>query len=199
MDISAFELPKCSSSGNPLQCADWRLKFAECASRGPPCLAATPVGAQIGRGVAQPGRALSSGGRGRRFESSLPDQFPVNCRFCIVTSCKSANKSLNSSYAAVVFPLSIAASVPSALARTRPPWTLATSYYGTRWFFIRRLAGIFRCRAAPVPGRRQGQRTSARVVRSAPYRAGARPTGRGYDRFRSARHGSHRPAGRACG
>src|SRR5439155_19535136 len=27
-----------------------------------------------GRGVAQPGRALSSGGRGRRFESSLPDQ-----------------------------------------------------------------------------------------------------------------------------
>ena len=28
-----------------------------------------------GRGVAQPGRALSSGGRGRRFESSLPDQF----------------------------------------------------------------------------------------------------------------------------
>ncbi len=26
-----------------------------------------------GRGVAQPGRALSSGGRGRRFESSLPD------------------------------------------------------------------------------------------------------------------------------
>ncbi len=26
------------------------------------------------RGVAQPGRALSSGGRGRRFESSLPDQ-----------------------------------------------------------------------------------------------------------------------------
>ena len=30
--------------------------------------------ARIGRGVAQPGRALSSGGRGRRFESSLPDQ-----------------------------------------------------------------------------------------------------------------------------
>ena len=28
----------------------------------------------VGRGVAQPGRALSSGGRGRRFESSLPDQ-----------------------------------------------------------------------------------------------------------------------------
>ena len=27
------------------------------------------------RGVAQPGRALSSGGRGRRFESSLPDHF----------------------------------------------------------------------------------------------------------------------------
>ena len=29
-----------------------------------------------GRGVAQPGRALSSGGRGRRFESSLPDHQP---------------------------------------------------------------------------------------------------------------------------
>ncbi len=28
----------------------------------------------ICRGVAQPGRALSSGGRGRKFESSLPDQ-----------------------------------------------------------------------------------------------------------------------------
>ncbi len=31
----------------------------------------------IGRGVAQPGRALSSGGRGRRFESSLPDHFTL--------------------------------------------------------------------------------------------------------------------------
>src|SRR5207248_8422822 len=29
-----------------------------------------------GRGVAQPGRALSSGGRGRRFESSLHDHQP---------------------------------------------------------------------------------------------------------------------------
>src|SRR3954470_23562406 len=38
--------------------------------------AATLVAAKAGsgRGVAQPGRALSSGGRGRRFESSLPDQ-----------------------------------------------------------------------------------------------------------------------------
>jgi hypothetical protein len=27
-----------------------------------------------GRGIAQPGRALPSGGRGRRFESSFPDQ-----------------------------------------------------------------------------------------------------------------------------
>src|SRR3546814_10070404 len=35
---------------------------------------------RIGRGVAQPGRALSSGGRGRRFESSLPDQ--VFRHFC---------------------------------------------------------------------------------------------------------------------
>ena len=33
--------------------------------------------ARIGRGVAQPGRALSSGGRGRRFESSLPDHHPI--------------------------------------------------------------------------------------------------------------------------
>ncbi len=42
-----------------------------------PCLAplgSAPAGS-IGRGVAQPGRALSSGGRGRRFESSLPDHF----------------------------------------------------------------------------------------------------------------------------
>lgn len=34
-----------------------------------------PLRSRHGRGVAQPGRALSSGGRGRRFESSLPDQF----------------------------------------------------------------------------------------------------------------------------
>ena len=30
---------------------------------------------RLHRSVAQPGRALSSGGRGRRFESSLPDHF----------------------------------------------------------------------------------------------------------------------------
>ena len=34
-----------------------------------------------GRGVAQPGRALSSGGRGRRFESSLPTNF-----FCAISA-----------------------------------------------------------------------------------------------------------------
>src|SRR3546814_608209 len=61
----------------------------------------------------------SSGGRGRRFESSLPDQFLAYCRFCTVSSCKSAHNILNSSYAAMVFPLSIAASVPSSLTRTR--------------------------------------------------------------------------------
>lgn len=32
----------------------------------------------IGRGIAQPGRALPSGGRGRRFESSFPDQFGLS-------------------------------------------------------------------------------------------------------------------------
>jgi hypothetical protein len=36
--------------------------------------ARTRCGRPIGRGIAQPGRALSSGGRGRRFESSFPDQ-----------------------------------------------------------------------------------------------------------------------------
>jgi hypothetical protein len=32
------------------------------------------MNAAVKRGVAQPGRALPSGGRGRRFESSHPDQ-----------------------------------------------------------------------------------------------------------------------------
>ena len=36
--------------------------------------AGLPVRQTIGRGIAQPGRALPSGGRGRRFESSFPDQ-----------------------------------------------------------------------------------------------------------------------------
>ena len=36
--------------------------------------------AELRRGVAQPGRALPSGGRGRRFESSLPDHLKL--RFC---------------------------------------------------------------------------------------------------------------------
>jgi hypothetical protein len=32
----------------------------------------------IGRGIAQPGRALPSGGRGRKFESCFPDQIFVD-------------------------------------------------------------------------------------------------------------------------
>src|SRR6185503_9868786 len=32
------------------------------------------IAVRLGRGVAQPGRALGSGPRGRRFESSRPDQ-----------------------------------------------------------------------------------------------------------------------------
>src|SRR6185369_17614241 len=32
---------------------------------------------RLGRGVAQPGRALGSGPRGRRFKSSRPDQFKI--------------------------------------------------------------------------------------------------------------------------
>src|SRR3546814_480594 len=160
-----------------------------------PAFAATPVGAQIGRGVAQPGRALSSGGRGRRFESSLPDQFLAYCRFCTVSSCKLAHKPLNSNYAAMVFPLSIAASVPSALARTRPPWTLATSYFGTRWFFIRRLAEIFPCRAASLQDRRRGSRTNGRAERPASCRGGVRPSDRGCGRFLSAPRVSPLPVG----
>src|SRR5476649_1598863 len=42
------------------------------ASRGEGCSLA------LVRRVAQPGRALRSGRRGRRFESSLSDQFPLN-------------------------------------------------------------------------------------------------------------------------
>ena len=38
-----------------------------------PAATSDRIQAGSGRGVAQPGRALSSGGRGRRFESSLPD------------------------------------------------------------------------------------------------------------------------------
>ena len=40
-----------------------------------PAATSRRIEAGSGRGVAQPGRALSSGGRGRRFESSLPDHF----------------------------------------------------------------------------------------------------------------------------
>src|SRR5437764_1698005 len=64
----------------------WRHWAADCPialDRSPFYLAAAlapaatvSLGAGSGRGVAQPGRALSSGGRGRRFESSLPDQQP---------------------------------------------------------------------------------------------------------------------------
>src|SRR3546814_12973404 len=140
-----------------------------------PAVAATPVGSQIGRGVAQPGRALSSGGRGRRFESSLPDQFLAYCRFCTVSSCKLAHKPLNSNYAAMVFPLSIAASVPSALARTRPPWPLATSYFATRWFFLRLLAELFPCRAQSLQDRRPGARTNGTAKRPATSRGGRTP------------------------
>ena len=38
------------------------------------CALHRPMPARL-RGVAQPGRALPSGGRGRKFESSHPDQF----------------------------------------------------------------------------------------------------------------------------
>src|SRR6059058_2407140 len=41
------------------------------------------LGAGSGRGVAQPGRALSSGGRGRRFESSLPDHDFAECPWAL--------------------------------------------------------------------------------------------------------------------
>ncbi len=36
-----------------------------------------PLHSKTCRGVAQPGRVLPSGGRGRRFESSLPDHFLI--------------------------------------------------------------------------------------------------------------------------
>lgn len=40
------------------------------------------------RGVAQPGRALPSGGRGRRFESSHPDQLvTVNSDLTVIVCC----------------------------------------------------------------------------------------------------------------
>ena len=42
-----------------------------------PAATSSRTQAGSGRGVAQPGRALSSGGRGRRFESSLPDHWPL--------------------------------------------------------------------------------------------------------------------------
>jgi hypothetical protein len=45
------------------------LQRADTVPIGSACL----TGIRIGRGIAQPGRALSSGGRGRRFESSFPD------------------------------------------------------------------------------------------------------------------------------
>ncbi|MFM2410022.1 MAG: hypothetical protein RL481_850 [Pseudomonadota bacterium] len=50
-----------------------RLKAGYAASIGTACLAGLTARVRIGRGIAQPGRALSSGGRGRRFESSFPD------------------------------------------------------------------------------------------------------------------------------
>ena len=34
--------------------------------------------APLGRGVVQPGSTLASGARGRRFESSRPDQVPLS-------------------------------------------------------------------------------------------------------------------------
>lgn len=131
--------------------------------------------------------------------SSLPDQFLAYCRFCTVSSCKSARNILNLFYAAVVFPLSIAASVPSSPARTRPPWTLATSYFGTRWFFIQRLARLFRCRAGHIPLRQQDSKTSAPAARSGLRRANAPASDRGCGRFRSAPRGRPPPGGRASG
>jgi len=135
----------------------------------------------------------------RRRPSSLPDQFLAYRRFCTVSSCKSAHNILNPVYAAVVFPLSIAASVPSSLTRTRPPWTLATSYFGTRWFFIQQLAGIVQPWGALAPLRRQGSRTSPPAARYAPHRATSPVSDRGCGRFRSAPHGSPPPGGRASG
>ena len=60
----------------------WRRWAANACPWGTPLLSSRGLGSRrdpvaqagSGRGVAQPGRALSSGGRGRRFESSLPDQ-----------------------------------------------------------------------------------------------------------------------------
>jgi hypothetical protein len=54
-----------------------RLRSPDASLMERPCL---PGGlrAGSGRGVAQPGRALSSGGRGRRFESSLPDHYTLS-------------------------------------------------------------------------------------------------------------------------
>src|SRR5690625_293312 len=48
------------------------------------------------RGVAQPGRALSSGGRGRWFESSYPDHcfpFKANCIRLLKIQARSQNSS----------------------------------------------------------------------------------------------------------
>src|SRR3989344_6616710 len=129
MDISAFGVPDCSSCRNRGDYADWRLKFARCTSRGPLCLRGGPrPSAKIGRGVAQPGRALSSGGRGRRFESSLPDQFLLQ----LSPPCNLTADTLAWGYAAVVFPLSIAAQCPTErCGRVLPgPWPPRTPVRG---------------------------------------------------------------------
>ena len=79
----AARLARARSSSAHERLAGWRRPLAPLAACAqPPSIwpralapAATPVAsAGSGRGVAQPGRALSSGGRGRRFKSSLPDQ-----------------------------------------------------------------------------------------------------------------------------
>src|SRR5947209_10319977 len=69
-----------SSFGSTIGCGHWGADCPIALDRCPFYLAAAlapaatvSLGAGSGRGVAQPGRALSSGGRGRRFESSLPD------------------------------------------------------------------------------------------------------------------------------
>ena len=48
--------------------------------------------AAIGRGIAQPGRALSSGGRGRRFESSFPDHYKNMAGNCLVDAGTTARR-----------------------------------------------------------------------------------------------------------
>ena len=51
-----------------------KQELKELSSSALPSLACSDISRHYRRGVAQPGRALSSGGRGRWFESTLPDQ-----------------------------------------------------------------------------------------------------------------------------